>query len=153
MSDYFATPWTLTCQAPLSMGFSQARILEWVAIPFSRGSSWPRDQTHISCLAGKFFTTEPPGKPNFFFFCLSILHKWSQSHKLALFDCDYFHEWKEKVLCSNDPEKNASRNLSILRNECKREFNPYYGFKQGNFHNIFYKSLGKCFLIMKRVFS
>ena len=89
----------------------------------------------------------------FFFFCLSILHKWSQSHKLALFDCDYFHEWKEKVLCSNDPEKNASRNLSILRNECKREFNPYYGFKQGNFHNIFYKSLGKCFLIMKRVFS
>ena len=30
-------------------GISQARILEWVAISFSRGSSWPRDQTHISC--------------------------------------------------------------------------------------------------------
>ena len=30
-------------------GISQARILEWVAIPFSRGSSRPRDQTHISC--------------------------------------------------------------------------------------------------------
>ena len=30
------------------MGFFQARILEWVAIPFSRGSSWPRDWTHIS---------------------------------------------------------------------------------------------------------
>ena len=37
MSDYFVTPLTVACQAPLSMGFSQAKILEWVAIPFSRG--------------------------------------------------------------------------------------------------------------------
>ena len=37
-------------------GISQARILEWVAIPFSRGSSWPRDQTQVSCIAGGFFT-------------------------------------------------------------------------------------------------
>ena len=35
----FATPWTVAYQAPPSMGFFQARILEWVAIPFSRGSS------------------------------------------------------------------------------------------------------------------
>ena len=34
----------------------QARILEWVAVPFSRGSSWPRDRTHISCIAGRIFT-------------------------------------------------------------------------------------------------
>ena len=34
----------------------QARILEWVAIPSSRGSSWPRDQTRVSCIAGVFFT-------------------------------------------------------------------------------------------------
>ena len=41
-------------------GILQARMLEWVAVPFSRGSSWPRDQTHISCvscLSGGFFTT------------------------------------------------------------------------------------------------
>ena len=43
-------------------GISQARILEWVAISFSRGPSQPRDQILISCLAGGFFTTEPPGK-------------------------------------------------------------------------------------------
>ena len=36
VSDSFATPWTVACQAPLSMGFFQARILEWVAIPFVR---------------------------------------------------------------------------------------------------------------------
>ena len=38
-------------------GILQARILEWVAFPFSRGSSQPRDRTHISHIAGGFFTT------------------------------------------------------------------------------------------------
>ena len=37
-------------------GILQARIPEWVAMPFSRGSSWPKDQTRISHLAGRFFT-------------------------------------------------------------------------------------------------
>ena len=42
----------------------QTRILEWVAIPFSRGSSQLRDQTWVSCIADRFFfTSEPPGKP------------------------------------------------------------------------------------------
>ena len=54
------------CSLPSSSvhGTSQARILEWVAISYSRGSSLPRDQTHICCIAGRFFTTEPPGKPD-----------------------------------------------------------------------------------------
>ena len=47
----FATPWTVTHQAPLSMDFFQARTLEWIAISFSRVSSWPRDWTHISCVS------------------------------------------------------------------------------------------------------
>ena len=37
-------------------GIFQARTLEWVAIPFSRGSSWPRDGTQVSWIAGEFFT-------------------------------------------------------------------------------------------------
>ena len=45
-------------------GISQARRLEWVAIPFSRGFSQPKDQTWVSCIAGRFFTTEPPRKPS-----------------------------------------------------------------------------------------
>ena len=36
---------------------SQARILEWISMPSSRGSSWPRDQTFVACIAGRFFTT------------------------------------------------------------------------------------------------
>ena len=46
-------------------GILQARILEWVAMLSSRGSSQSRDRIHISCVtcfAGRFFTTEPPGK-------------------------------------------------------------------------------------------
>ena len=50
----------------LVRGIFQARIPEWVAIPFSRGSSWPRDQAGVSCgshMAGRFVTAELPGKP------------------------------------------------------------------------------------------
>ena len=38
-------------------GVLQARILELVVFPFSKGSSQPRNQTHISCIAGRFFTS------------------------------------------------------------------------------------------------
>ena len=44
-------------------GISQARILNWVVISFSRGSSQPGVEPASSALAGTFFTTEPPGKP------------------------------------------------------------------------------------------
>ena len=37
-------------------GIIQARILVWVAIPFSRGFSWPRDRNQVSCITGTFFT-------------------------------------------------------------------------------------------------
>ena len=43
-------------------GILQARVLEWVAISFSRRSSKPRDQTCVSCILGRLFTTELPGK-------------------------------------------------------------------------------------------
>ena len=55
----------LFCDPPGSSvhGISQARIQEWIAISSSRGSCWPREQTWVSCMAGWFFTTKPPGKP------------------------------------------------------------------------------------------
>ena len=48
----------MDCSPPGSSvhGILQAKILEWGAIPFSRGSSWPRDRTCVSCIAGRFFT-------------------------------------------------------------------------------------------------
>ena len=48
----------MDCSPPGSSlhGILQARILEWVAISFSRGSSQPRDRTWVSCITGRFFT-------------------------------------------------------------------------------------------------
>ena len=48
----------IDCSQPGSSvrGILQARILEWVAVPFSRGSSPPRDQTQVSPIAGRFLT-------------------------------------------------------------------------------------------------
>ena len=47
MLSHCETSWTIACQAPLSMGIVQARILEWVAMPSTRGFSQSRDQTQV----------------------------------------------------------------------------------------------------------
>ena len=63
----FVTPWTVASLGSSVLGILQTRILKWVAMPSSRGSSRPRDWTCISCVActaGGFFTTEPWGKPS-----------------------------------------------------------------------------------------
>ena len=54
-----SSPWTVACH-----GILQAKILEWVAMPSSRKSTQPRDQNQVLYIAGRFFTTEPPGKPH-----------------------------------------------------------------------------------------
>ena len=62
VSDSFATPQTVACQGSCIHEILQGRILEWVAISFSREHSLPSYQTLASCIAGGFFSTEPPGK-------------------------------------------------------------------------------------------
>ena len=56
---------SMNCSPPGSAchGILQSRILEWVAIPFSRRSSWTRDQTQVSCIADRFFTIWATRKP------------------------------------------------------------------------------------------
>ena len=51
----FATPWTIAYLTPPLHGILQARVLEWVAISFSRGIE-PRNRTQVSCIADRFFT-------------------------------------------------------------------------------------------------
>ena len=58
-----ATPRTIAHQAPLSMGFSQARILEWLPLSSPRHLPDPDIEPESPALAGGFFTAEPPGKP------------------------------------------------------------------------------------------
>ena len=66
----------MNCRQPGSSvhGIFQARILEWV--PFSRGSSRPRDWTQVSCIVGGFFTSEPLGNP--------IMYQYSASEVVSL---------------------------------------------------------------------
>ena len=63
--DLKVTQWCLTLCNPMDCSLPgssvhrilQARILEWVVVPFSRRSSQPRDRTQVSCIAGRFFTS------------------------------------------------------------------------------------------------
>ena len=58
----FATPWTVACQAPLSMGFSRQKILEWVSVSSPGDLSHPGIEAASPALAGGFFTIVPLGK-------------------------------------------------------------------------------------------
>ena len=66
MSNSFVTPWTIACQAPLSMEFSRQEY--WSGLPFPPSGDLPTQRLNPHLLqypatAGGFFTTEPPGKP------------------------------------------------------------------------------------------
>ena len=67
VSDSFATPWTIDLEAPLSMGFPKQEC--WGGLPFASSGDlldlWIEPAS--LALAGRFFTTEPPGKPIFLF--------------------------------------------------------------------------------------
>ena len=88
----------------------QARILEWVAISFSRGSSQPRDRNHISCIGRRVlyhWKTEvfywnvlvSPSFPSFLFFPSELLHcEWLCFFLLHLILCGYAYGKVEKVM-------------------------------------------------------
>ena len=63
MTDSFVTPWTTTRQAPLSMGFPRQEY--WTGLPFPSPGYFPTGgmEPTSPALAGRFFTTEPLGKP------------------------------------------------------------------------------------------
>ena len=70
------------CSPPGSSvhGILQARMLEWVAIPFSRGSSRPMDQTQVSCITGRFFTIGAIGEAHYLYIYLCVLIMYVRLH-------------------------------------------------------------------------
>ena len=72
MSDSFVTPWTVACQAPLSMGFP--RQAYWSGLPFPSPGDLPDPgiEPTSPALAHKFFTIESPGKA--LLACISCIH-------------------------------------------------------------------------------
>ena len=83
----FAIPWTI-----------QARILEWVAFPFSRGSSQPWDWTQVSSIAGGFFTSSWDQSPN-----AGALGSIPRSHILQLKIPHATMKMKETTCPTKDP--------------------------------------------------
>ena len=69
--QFFAILWTVACQALLSMGILQERILEWVVMTSSRGSSWPSGQSCLLCLLH----------------CRWIIHRWAMREAPLLANC------------------------------------------------------------------
>ena len=104
----FATPWTAALQASSVHRILQARILEWVATPFSRGSSQFRDQTPVSRLlhwqTGSL-PLAPLGKPR----CLSLTHTHTRDMHTLLFcllqhlQCFSLHLIQEHSRLQNAP--------------------------------------------------
>ena len=94
---------------PIFHGILQARILEWVAISFSRGSFQPRDRTHVSCIVGTFFTNwatrEAP---------ISRRSKWSEVAQSCPTLCD-------PMDCSL-PRSEERR----VGKECRSRWSPYH---------------------------
>ena len=83
-------------------GILRARILEWVAISFSRGSSWPWDRTQVSCTAGRFFTK---------WATISLSHEYSG---LVFFRIDWFHLLVDQGTLKSLLQHHSSK-ASILR--------------------------------------
>ena len=63
MSNSFVTPWTVAHQAPLSMGFTSQECWSGLSFPSPEDLPDPEIEPASPALAGGFFTTKPPGKP------------------------------------------------------------------------------------------
>ena len=81
-------------------GILQARILEWVAMPFSRGSSQPRGLTQVSHIAGRLFIAEPLGKPklkpmecNKFLYKEEVYRTWEVTGKASFSPVVVLSQW------------------------------------------------------------
>ena len=78
------------------------RILEWVAYPFSRGSSWPRNQTRVSCIAGEFLTSwasrEALPCPHFLAWKSSNTYQFRQDEKFLGLSWNYSPRGKQTLV-------------------------------------------------------
>ena len=114
-------PDLMDCSLP---GFSvhwifQARVLEWIAISFSRGSSWPRDRTQVSCIAGRRFTLwatlkselkEKKSESDHGFHLPVTLPRLHLRTKANILTCSYKKEWStDSHLNMGEPWKHCAK--------------------------------------------
>ena len=91
MSDFFCYPMDCSPSGSSLHGIFQTRILEWVAISYSRGSSQPRDQTHVSCISCIGRHSLPLCHLDTFKVDVSLSYPWIPDSFLRIFFCvDFF---------------------------------------------------------------
>ena len=107
----------MACSPPSSsvLGILQARILEWIAIPFSRRSSWPRDQTWVSRIAGRLHS-EPPGKPQ----------AMARNKKFALGGPVWTGRYQEVLLRACPGLQTINRGIKKVQTEKKKKRNQCF---------------------------
>ena len=90
----FATPWTVACQAPLSMGFSRQEYWEWVAHFLLQGF-FPTQESNLHLLpCWWFFTAEPPGEPKYLNACLCVHTQVHMCQCVCLCARVYIYVWE-----------------------------------------------------------
>ena len=99
LQSYLTLCKPMDCSLPGSSAhlILQARILKWVAMPSSREFSQPSGRTCSSCIAGGFFTPEPPGKPLYGYFILLIYVPVLKSILYCPDDCGFIMTWNQRV--------------------------------------------------------
>ena len=159
------------CSLPGSSahGISQERIPEWVAISFSRGSSWPRDWSHAFCISAGSLSTEPPGKLPFLHILLIYYQRlWIGYHILELLFLILFSFFKDRLSTSICLHKSlyiweeifyTSSIFKTLRNikqaeEKMSRWKLQYVFPKTLFLNVSFKRVSViCFTILKAFVS
>jgi len=113
-----ATPWTVACQAPLSMGIVQAGILEWFAFPLPEDLPNQGIKPESPALQADSLLSEPPEKPialcqesSFYVFSQEI---YLCSFVVVVFLQLYNYSLKENALIFPSLERQSSRNLGLL---------------------------------------
>ena len=98
MSNSFVTPWTVACQAPLSMGFSRQEYRRRLPFPTPGALTDPGFEPVSPALAGRFVTTEPSGKPQYRF---TIAYQCTTDFLVSNFSLSTFLERGHATECSN----------------------------------------------------
>ena len=96
-------------------GISRARILEWVAILFSRGSSWPRNQVCVSCMQADSLLSEPPGRCVCVCVCVSVC-VCVRTHCNAIISDVFSISYKINEVSQHIVEQKSFARLPMLQN-------------------------------------
>ena len=103
-------------------GILQARILEWVAFPFSRGTSQPRDRTQVSRMHVDSLPTKPQGKPqNTGVVSLSFLQRiflTQESNRVSCIAGGFFTNWAIREALTNLDSILKSRDITLPAKVC-----------------------------------